>query len=114
MGQLQNKTIMFLGQYRTGLARQDAKWYDRVVRALYRSGRMGEGALANRVQKNLGSEPWNQCMERLSAWGIVEFEPARTGRARTVALTASGQGAVQFNDDPYGDEGAQETAGAAE
>lgn len=94
------KPVMFLGRYRTGLNPEEAKLYDRVARMLFRCGKQGEGTLSNRVQQNLGSESWNKCMETLAAWGIVEFEPGRTGRARVVALTESGKGAVQFCDEP--------------
>ena len=90
------QSVMFLGRYRSGLTSENVELYARVVGVLYRNGKQGEGALANRVQKNLGSDEWNECVERLAAWGVVEFEPARHGRARVVSLTVSGKGEFEF------------------
>lgn len=101
----QRKAVKFLGQYRSGLKREDVGLYYGVVKTLLRCGRQGEGILANRLREHLGSEKWNSCINRLSEWQLVEFEPARHGRARVVALTAQGQGCgIEFNDEQGGNE----------
>jgi len=111
----QRKAVMFLGIYRTGLTQESIGLYSRVVRTLLRCGNQGEGALANRVRENLGSIAWNECIGKLGEWGVVEFEPARTGRARVVALTASGkQCAIECSDEASGDEQPQPAAQEAE
>jgi hypothetical protein len=110
----QSKAVMFSGIYRTGLTRESVGLYSRVVRTLLRCGKQGEGALANRVRENLGSNAWNDCISHLALWGVVEFEPARTGRARVVALTASGkQCAIECSDEASGDEQPQPAAQGA-
>ena len=110
MNELRNP-VRFLGCYRTGVTRENVGLYLRVAKTLLRCGPQGEGALANRVRENLGSAAWNECMEKLAAWGIVEFEPARTGRARIVGLTEAGKGAVEFTDE-IPDSDAQEAEGS--
>jgi hypothetical protein len=98
--QRQTKPMMFLGQYRTGLTRENAALHVRVVRTLLRSGRQGEGMLANRLRENLGSDSWNECVRLLAQWHLIEFEPARTGRARIVALTEHAkQCCIEFGED---------------
>ena len=107
----ESKPVMFLGRHRTGLTRYNAAFYMRVVRTLLRCGAQDEGMLANRVRENLGSKAWNECMDALSEWQIVEFEPARHGRARVVALTAEGKGcAIEYFEDPQFDDRVQPDA----
>jgi hypothetical protein len=110
-----SKSVRFLGCYRTGVTQGSVGLYSRVVKTLLRCGKQGEGSLANRVRENLGSAVWNECIGRLAEWSLVEFEPARTGRARVVALTALGkQCAIEFSDEATGDEQPQPAAQEAD
>lgn len=87
----QEKPVRFMGLYRPGMTKEKAKFYERIVKMLFRNGALGEGELANRVEESLASDIWNEAVRDLVAFNAIELVPATYARAKAVRLTGEGK-----------------------
>ena len=71
---------------------QEGRLEKRVLRTLYRKGRLSEGLLANYVRDKINNATWKECVSNLLAAKMIGvFEVRYYGNARHIALTEAGK-----------------------
>jgi hypothetical protein len=81
--------VRHLGQERQVTSEQ-AVLDKKILRILYRQGKLGEGELAGKCYARLSSSQWRGSVSRLIGYGFISAEEVGHGTARRLGLTDAG------------------------